>query len=268
MTPPVAPADITDRRDRHESSESTLAADPIEAIDANEPIDPTDRKEPTEPIDSIEPFDPIDRNESSDHRDSDERRAGAIATGCHRYVPAMPTIEIVFETHSTSEDNERGVATGWLPGRLSAAGREQAREMGERRRDDGFDAVLTSDLARAVETTTIAFAGAATPILHDWRLRECDYGRKNGMPVAELHGGRRRHVDEPYPGGESWRQAVDRVGRLLPDLPVRWDGCRVLLVGHTATRWALDHFLAGAALEDLLDAPFEWQPGWEYRYDA
>jgi len=31
----------------------------------------------------------------------------------------MP-IEIVFETHCLSEDNERGIATGWLPGRLSA----------------------------------------------------------------------------------------------------------------------------------------------------
>ena len=28
----------------------------------------------------------------------------------------MP-IEIVFETHCLSEDNEQGIATGWLPGR-------------------------------------------------------------------------------------------------------------------------------------------------------
>ena len=27
------------------------------------------------------------------------------------------SIEIVFETHALSEDNERGIATGWLPGR-------------------------------------------------------------------------------------------------------------------------------------------------------
>jgi hypothetical protein len=29
-------------------------------------------------------------------------------------------IQIVFEAHCTTEDNEKGVATGWLPGRLSA----------------------------------------------------------------------------------------------------------------------------------------------------
>ena len=34
------------------------------------------------------------------------------------------TVEIIFETHSITVDNEAGIATGWLPGRLSAAGRE------------------------------------------------------------------------------------------------------------------------------------------------
>jgi hypothetical protein len=34
-------------------------------------------------------------------------------------------IELVFETHSTTEDNERGRATGWLPGDLSGVSRAQ-----------------------------------------------------------------------------------------------------------------------------------------------
>ena len=51
------------------------------------------------------------------------------------------TVELVYETHSTSTDNERGVATGWLDGELSERGREQARELGERRRSDGITAV-------------------------------------------------------------------------------------------------------------------------------
>lgn len=137
--------------------------------------------------------------------------------------------------------------------------------MGARRLHDGINAVFTSDLRRAVQTVEIALTGSSIPVLHDWRLRECDYGDRNGGPVTELHGARRRHLDTPYPGGESWRQAVERVGRFLDDLPLRWTGGRVLVVGHTATRWALDHFLAGALLEDLLDAPFDWREGWEYR---
>jgi broad specificity phosphatase PhoE len=43
-------------------------------------------------------------------------------------------VELAYETHSTSVDNERGVATGWLDGELSELGRDQARALGERRR--------------------------------------------------------------------------------------------------------------------------------------
>jgi alpha-ribazole phosphatase/probable phosphoglycerate mutase len=107
------------------------------------------------------------------------------------------SIEVVFESHSTSEDNERGRATGWLPGRLSEQGRAQARELGQRRAGDGIAAVFASDLARAAETASIAFAGTGVPVLHDWRLRECDYGERNGMPASELHAGRADHVDVP-----------------------------------------------------------------------
>lgn len=174
-------------------------------------------------------------------------------------------IELVFETHSTTEDNECGRATGWRPGRLSAQGRVQAQDLGRRRRDDGVTAVFSSDLARAAETASVAFGASAIPVLYDWRLRECDYGQRNGMPVAELHAGRRQHLDEPYPGGESWRQAVARVGRFLADLPLRWDEQRVLVIGHVATRWGLDHLINGVPLEDLAAQDFAWQRGWEYR---
>jgi broad specificity phosphatase PhoE len=64
-------------------------------------------------------------------------------------------IQIVFETHSTTEDNEKGVATGWLPGRLSATGREQAAALGWRRRHDGLASVFTFDLGRAGDTVDI-----------------------------------------------------------------------------------------------------------------
>ena len=58
-------------------------------------------------------------------------------------------IELVFETHSTTVDNEQGRATGWLPGQLSERGRAQARQLGRRRTGDGITAVFCSDLARA-----------------------------------------------------------------------------------------------------------------------
>jgi broad specificity phosphatase PhoE len=176
-------------------------------------------------------------------------------------------IEIVFETHSLTTDNEQGFATGWLPGRLSETGRGFARALGERRRDDGLAAVLTSDLARAVETAEIAFGGSGVPVRQDRRLRECNYGELNGRPVSEIDVERMRRIDEPFPGGESYREVVDRVQSFLDDLSPEFDASRVLLIGHAAPRWALDHLLLGAPLEDLVLAPFEWQEGWAYRLD-
>lgn len=176
-------------------------------------------------------------------------------------------MQIVFETHALSEDNERGVASGWLPGRLSDRGRALARELGERRVADGLAAVFASDLRRALETVELAFADGGPPVLIDWRLRECDYGSLNGAPAAQVHGERQRHLTIPYPDGESWEQAIGRVGRFVGDLPLRWRGQRVLVIGHLATRWAFEHLVNGVPLEDLIAEDFVWQEGWEYELD-
>ncbi len=177
---------------------------------------------------------------------------------------ALPT-EVVYETHALTEDNDAGVATGWLPGRLSADGRRAAAGLGGRRRDDGLAAVFSSDLARARETVEIAFAGSSVPVLFDWRLRECNYGTLNGAPAATVIGSRAAHVDVPYPGGESWREAVSRVGWFLSDLPRRWEGRRVLVVGHVATLWGLEHWIDGTPLAELATREFAWREGWEFR---
>jgi alpha-ribazole phosphatase/probable phosphoglycerate mutase len=177
-------------------------------------------------------------------------------------------VEVVYETHSTSVDNERGIATGRLDGELSPRGRDQAVELGRRRRDDGISAVYASDLGRAVETAEIAFAGTGILVQHDPRLRECDYGELNGAPVAEVAAVRGRHVDEPFPRGESYRQVVERTRAFLADVVARHDGERIVVIAHSANRWALDHLVNGVSLEQLVDAPFAWRPGWTYLVNA
>jgi broad specificity phosphatase PhoE len=82
------------------------------------------------------------------------------------------------------------------------------------------------------------------------------------MPVVKLEAERSRRIHEPFPDGESYLEVVERVRDFLSDVSREWDGKRILVVGHAATRWALQHLLCGIALDDLVNAPFGWQEGW------
>lgn len=168
--------------------------------------------------------------------------------------------EIVFVTHSTSTDNEAGIASGWRDVGLSDLGRRQAAELGERSRGQ-FDAVYCSDLRRAVETAEVAFAEGFTV---DARLREQDYGSRTGAPSSEIQVERAATIDVPFPGGESLRDVANRMRSFLAEVR----GRHVLLIGHAATKIALDHLLGALTLEDAVAAPYEWQPGWRYELSA
>ena len=72
------------------------------------------------------------------------------------------------------------------------------------------------------------------------------------------------HLDVPFPGGQSYVQVVAQTRALLADITAEFDGSRVLLVAHSANRWALQHLLDGTPLADAVAAPFDWQPGWSW----
>lgn len=116
----------------------------------------------------------------------------------------------------------------------------------------------------AVETAQIAFAGSGLPVFQDKRLRECDYGEFNGCLIADFPLPRARYIDRPFPGGQRYRQVIDVTRDFLAELVEAWDGERVLVIAHSANRYALQVLLDGARIEDLTDAPFTWQPGWEF----
>jgi 2,3-bisphosphoglycerate-dependent phosphoglycerate mutase len=173
-------------------------------------------------------------------------------------------ITIIYETHSTSLDNEQGLASGYYDVGLSELGEKQARELGDRHRKDPPDAVYCSDLRRAVRTAEIAFAERGIPIIEDARLRELDYGDWTRRPSQEVDAERARHITEPFPNGESYADAMARMGSFLADLLQSNAGQRVVVIGHIATHYGLEHWINGRPLEDLIRGRFVWQPGWKY----
>lgn len=101
---------------------------------------------------------------------------------------------------------------GWDQGKTAtgeAAFRPYGAVTGQRRSDEGQQYSLKL-LRRAVETAEIAFEGSGVEIRQDARLRECNYGELNGAPVGELDP-RRRFIARPYPGGESYRDCVEKM---------------------------------------------------------
>ncbi|OKH36758.1 hypothetical protein NIES2101_36755 [Calothrix sp. HK-06] len=93
-------------------------------------------------------------------------------------------------------------------------------------------------------------------ILGTW-LRECNYGDLNGHPVEQIHARRTKHIDEPFPNGQSYRQVVEQIRDFLEYLGSGWSGKRVLIIGRSATRWSLDHLLKKIDLHKLVEAPFD-----------
>lgn len=174
-------------------------------------------------------------------------------------------MDLVFETHATSLDNEAGLASGWFDVGLSVTGEEQARALGVRRGNDALAAVFCSDLTRAMRTAELAFGDRAVPIIPDPRLRECDYGSLTRHPTAEIEPRRRRHLTAPFPEGESYQDVVDRTAAWLADVTSQFAGRPVLVVGHRATFYAFEHLLRDLPLDLAVSAPWRWQPGWTYR---
>ena len=174
-------------------------------------------------------------------------------------------IEILFETHSTT-DGQRALGGVRLARRAaSPLGRRQAKELGERREDDEFVAVFCSDLGRAVRDGADRVRrprGPDLPRLAAARMQLRD--ARTERPSRGSRSSARVHVVDPYSGARATRDVVARARSFLHDLPAKHADKRIVVIGHSATKWAFDHILEGIPLDELVEGSFRWQPGWLY----
>ena len=173
-------------------------------------------------------------------------------------------INIIFETHSTSFDNEEGLSSGYNDVELSPLGIKQAKQLGERYKGEEIDAIFCSDLQRSYKTAEIAF-GNKYQIIKDIKLRECDYGDLTKHPSEEVEKEKPQRISTPFPNGESYEQTSKRMKKFLDELKKKYEGKKILIIGHRATQYGLEHFIKGADLKTLVKTAFKWQPGWTYK---
>jgi len=177
-------------------------------------------------------------------------------------------LTLFYSPHMTSVDNEAGRASGHADAPLSPSGRQQARELGQQYATQSLDAVFCSDLQRASATARIAFAGRALPIVSDARLREYNYGDLTRYPVVQVEEEFALHITEPFPHGESLLMVAQRVGAFLHDILQAYAEKTVVVIGHRATRYALEYWCNDTSLEDIVRTPWEWREVPIWRYDV
>jgi len=175
---------------------------------------------------------------------------------------------IIFESHSTTFDNENHLSSGWFNAELSVLGKNQAKELGERYKNKKFDAIFCSDLQRSYKTAEIAFEDRNFKIIKDKRLRECDYGDFIKYPNEKVETEKEKRIAEPFPNGESYEQTAERMKSFLEDLLKNYDDKKVMIIGHRATQYGLEHWINGLPLKKIVIGPWKWQPGWEYKLES
>lgn len=174
-------------------------------------------------------------------------------------------ITIIFESHSTTLDNEAHLSSGHFDIELSKLGIIQSQELGKRYENEKFDAIFCSDLQRSYKTAEIAF-GSKYPILKDKRLRECNYGDLTRSPSSIVDSEKLKRINTPFQNGESYKDCIKRMKDFLENLIMHHNGKRVMIIGHRATQYGLESLIKGIPLEEIISTPWKWQPGWIYMF--
>ena len=113
--------------------------------------------------------------------------------------------------HGETDWNREGRLQGHTDTPLNASGLAQAEELSEKLRPHRLDAVVSSDLSRALTTARIVADALGVPLLADPGLRETDVGAAEGLLWADAktrfgEGLTKRWYSEgdvAFPGGET-----------------------------------------------------------------
>jgi 2,3-bisphosphoglycerate-dependent phosphoglycerate mutase len=152
----------------------------------------------------------------------------------------MSDTVLTLVRHGETEWNAAGRIQGHLDIPLSDTGLTQAVALGRRLGGEAFDAILSSDLERALQTARPIVRHPEQTILRDARLRERHLGVLQGLTAEEAamrqpqawQAFKTRNPDVVLEGGETLVEFSRRVTGLIEELPRTHAGSRLLLVTH------------------------------------
>lgn len=158
--------------------------------------------------------------------------------------------------HGQTDWNREGRYQGQADPPLNAEGLQEAGYAAHALVGLPLEAVVSSDLQRAVQTAEVIARRVKLPVRVDSRLREVDLGDWEGSLFseiqerypAEVEARKREPLEFRAPGGESLREVARRVWQAADELAVKYPGKEVVVVSHGL---ALAALLARAHGEDL-----------------
>ncbi len=94
-------------------------------------------------------------------------------------------MKIYFTRHGLTEYNKERRIQGLLDSPLTLEGKEKAKELGARLKDEGIEIIYSSDQKRAMDSAKIINEALKLDIIPDRRLREVSMLSHEGMTWAE-----------------------------------------------------------------------------------
>jgi probable phosphoglycerate mutase len=166
---------------------------------------------------------------------------------------------ITLVRHGESTWNVLGLIQGHNDvAQLTDAGRDQARAAAKSLKSLGCDRLVTSDLARALQTAEIIGSELHLEPTTDILLRERCFGVLEGEPQEMLDSKSSGIVDGVFvdpdarpEGGESFRDVVTRAGVFIEATRDFARGERLLVVTHGGTIRALRAYVEAQPLKGL-----------------
>ena len=153
--------------------------------------------------------------------------------------------KIFLVRHGETIDNVRQIMQGQTQGDLTERGREQAQQVAERLAQEHLDAVIASDLRRAIQTAEIIAAPHWLSVIQTPLLRERDWGGFTGRFIPDLKG-------EVWPDDiESEEELLSRARTLLLYITTTFPGKRVVAVGHGIINKAILAVYAGCTMREV-----------------
>lgn len=157
-------------------------------------------------------------------------------------------IDLVLVRHGERVGQAEDRYAGSTDVPLTSRGHQQAEWLATWASSAGLAAIWTSPLSRTRETAAPSERSTGLTAQIDSRLSELDFGRGEGLTVAEI----RRSFPEPFaafqsdpvahylPGGEDPRHGAQRAVACFKEIEINYAGGRVLVVSHsTLIRLAL-----------------------------